>query len=129
MKTKLHSFLPALVLFGFTVGQADTTHAQGTAFTFQGRLNDSATPANGIYDLRFAIFDSTNLPGNIVAGPITNLSVTVSNGLFTTTLDFGASPFDGNPRWLEIGVQKSAGGFTTLSPRQALTPAPYAMFA
>lgn len=28
-----------------------------TAFTYQGRLNDGANPAQGIYDLRFAIYD------------------------------------------------------------------------
>ena len=29
--------------------------AQGTAFTYQGRLNDGGNPANGIYDLRFTV--------------------------------------------------------------------------
>ena len=32
--------------------------AQGTAFTYQGLLNDDASPANGSYDLRFAIYDA-----------------------------------------------------------------------
>lgn len=55
-------------------------------------------------------------------------SVTASNGLFTVPLSFG-NVFDGNPRWLEITVQKNGSGFTTLSPRQQLTPTPYAIFA
>jgi hypothetical protein len=103
--------------------------AQGTAFTYQGRLNDNGAPATGIYDLRFAIYD---LPGagNAVSGQLNRSGVPVTNGLFTVTLDFGAGIFTGLARWLEIGVrQAGAGNFTTLIPRQAITPAPYAIFA
>ena len=42
--------------------------AQGTAFTYQGQLNSNGGPANGIYDLQFAIYDSTNQPGTLIAG-------------------------------------------------------------
>ena len=102
----------------------------GTAFTYQGRLNDGGSPANGQYDLQLALF-------NVVAGPgqvgrtLTNANVAVSNGLFTTALDFGAGTFNGTAYWLEIGVRTngSVAAFTTLSPRQPLTPAPYALFA
>jgi hypothetical protein len=52
----------------------------------------------------------------------------VSNGLFTTPLDFG-NQFDGTPRWLEISVQKNGGSFTTLAPRQQILPTPYAIMA
>ncbi len=102
----------------------------GTAFTYHGRLIEGANPATGIYDFRFAICDSaTN--GSTVAGPLTNSAVGVTNGLFMTTLDFGAGVFTGDARWLEIAVRTngSAGNFTTLSPRQSLTPTPYALYA
>ena len=53
-------------------------------------------------------------------------AVVVSNGLFTVTLDFGTGVFNGDARWLDIAVKtNSAGGFTTLMPRQPLTPSPY----
>src|SRR5262249_44423515 len=53
---------------------------------------------------------------------------TVTNGLFAVQLDFGLSAFQGSSRWLEIAVKPASGGnYTTLSPRQALTAAPYAM--
>src|ERR1043166_1941379 len=106
--------------------------AQGTAFTYQGRLTDGANAANGSYDLRFTLFDSTNLPGTVVAGPATNSATLVSNGLFSVTLDFGGAVFDGSSRWLEIGARTnlgSTGNFSTLSPRQKLTSAPYAVRA
>jgi trimeric autotransporter adhesin len=102
--------------------------AQGTAFTYQGRLNDGADAANGTYDLTFALFNAGSGPSQ-VGSTITNTGIGLSNGLFTVALDFGAN-FPGADRWLEIGVRTNGGsGFTALSPRQQLTPAPYAVFA
>jgi hypothetical protein len=105
------------------------TFAQGTAFTYQGRLTDNASPAGGAYDLTFAVFDAASI-GSQVGATLTNAAVAVSNGLFTVTLDFGVGVFTGDPRWLEIGVATNgSGSFATLSPRQALLPTPYAIFA
>lgn len=102
---------------------------QGTVFTYQGRLNDAGGPASGIYDLRFAIYDAASA-GSALGTPITNTAVTISNGLFTATLDFGSSPFNGAPRWLDIGVRSNGGGaFVTLDPRQPITATPYAITA
>jgi photosystem II stability/assembly factor-like uncharacterized protein len=120
-----------LGLFFFAVAfhSAHTLHAQGTAFMYQGQLNDGGSPANGIYDLRFGVFDAvTN--GNAVSGSLTNLSVPASNGLFVVTLDFGVGVFTGPDRWLDIAVRASgATNFTALFPRQKMTPTPYAIFA
>jgi hypothetical protein len=103
--------------------------AQGTAFTYQGRLQDNGTPANGSYDFKFSVYDTNQPVNNLIAGPVTNAATIVSNGLFTLTLDFG-QVFNGNARWLEIGVQTNGGsGFNLLSPRQQLTPVPYAIYA
>ena len=107
-----------------------SSSAQGTAFTYQGRLNDGSAPANGNYDLRFALYDAlTN--GSPVGVAITNAPVPVSNGLFTVTLDFGPGFFDGNPRWLEIGVRPNGvnAAHMPLIPRQSFTSAPYAVRA
>jgi hypothetical protein len=35
-------------------------YGQGSAFTYQGHLNDGGAAANGTYDLRFALFDAAN---------------------------------------------------------------------
>lgn len=127
MKTKAILVLtPLLALVGSLVG----TEPLGTAFTYQGQLTDGGLPALGIYDFRLAIYDAAG-GGSPVAGPITNSAVGVSNGVFTTTLDFGPGVFTGAARWLEIGVRTngSPDDFTTLTPRQSLTAAPYALFA
>lgn len=104
-------------------------HAQGTAFTYQGQLSANGAPLNGQYDFTFSIFDSSNAL-NQIGDTLTNLATPVSNGLFMVTLDFGSGVFTGPARWLEIGVRSNAtGNFTSLSPLQALTPAPYAVAA
>jgi len=101
----------------------------GTAFIYQGRLNSGAAPANGSYDLRFAVFDAA-ASGAQVGSTLTNAATPVANGLFTVALDFGAGVFDGNARWLEIAVRPAGGGaFTSLTPRQPLAPAPHALYA
>ena len=108
---------------------ANLARGQGTAFTYQGRLEDNGSPATGIYDLQFTVYD-LDTGGAIVAGPVTNSPVAVSNGLFTVKLDFGAGIFVGPARWLELGVRPEVTGtFAILSPRQSLTASPYAIFA
>jgi hypothetical protein len=101
---------------------------QATAFNYQGRLADNGSPATGIYDLQFAIYDLA-AGGDPVATSQTHSAVAVGGGLFTVTLDFGAN-FSGGERWLEIAARTNGGGaFTTLTPRQKITAAPYAITA
>jgi hypothetical protein len=119
-----------LVLLVLFWGIAATLQAQSTAFTYQGKLNDNGTPASGIYDLRFTIYDAiTN--GNLISISQTNSALAVNNGLFTVPLDFGSGAFDGSARWLEIGIRTngSAGAYILLSPRQPITSTPYAITA
>jgi sulfatase modifying factor 1 len=100
-----------------------------TAFSYQGRLLASGLPAQGHYDLQFALF-VLETGGQPSTAPVTNPTVAVANGVFTTTVDFGANVFSGTNCWLEISVRPSGlpGEFVTLSPRQSLTPAPYAIY-
>ncbi|HEY67233.1 MAG TPA: hypothetical protein G4N97_03055, partial [Thermoflexia bacterium] len=99
----------------------------GTAFTYQGRLTDGGSPANGHYDFKFQLYDAAS-DGNPVGSTVAQEDVAVSEGLFTVQLDFGTDAFTGEARWLEIGVRPGSGGtYTILSPRQPLTPAPYAL--
>jgi len=123
MKLKLQLLLIALAIF------AGINHVagQGTAFTYQGRLNVSGQPANGIYNLTFALFDSSSA-GNQVGVTLTNSATAVTNGLFTVTLDYGGA-FNGASRWLQIGVQTNTEPFAILSPLQPITPTPYAIYS
>ena len=127
---KTNRLLPLLILTLSTLNpQLSTLFAQGTAFTYQGRLNDGANPANGRYDLKLGLFNAATNGTLVSSDYATNSATTVSGGLFTVTLDFG-DVFAGPSRWLEIAVRTNGGGaFSTLSPRQQLTPIPYAIRA
>ena len=99
----------------------------GSGFTYQGQLKVSGAPANGQFDFVFELYDAS-AAGVQVGGTITQENVAVAGGLFTTKLDFGVSAFGGGARWLDIAVRPGAstGAVTPLTPRQELTPAPYA---
>ena len=103
--------------------------AQTTGFTYQGRLNDRTGPASGSYDLVFTLH-SANTADGAIAGPVTNTAVAVTNGLFTTLVDFGPNIFTGGSNWLELAVRTNgASNFATLAPRQQLSPVPLAQYA
>jgi hypothetical protein len=101
----------------------------GSAFTYQGELEDDNRSANGSYDFSFRLLDGPDpsLAGQI-GSPVAVNDVTVENGIFTVQLDFGASPFTGEARWLEISVARAGETLTALTPTQPLTAVPYALF-
>lgn len=98
-----------------------------TGFTYQGYLDNGGNPANGLYDFEFRLFDA-GAAGSQVGSTLTLSPVSVFDGLFSVELNFGQGVFGGGARWLEIRVRPFSGGaYTTLSPRQELTPAPSAL--
>ena len=121
---------PRVAVFVFCVMLAVSTYAQTSTFTYQGRINDGASPANGTYNMQFSIWDAV-AGGAQLGSTITNTSVSVVNGVFTVQLDYTASPFAaGADRWIQIAVKKPAdASYTTLTPRQQLTSSPYAITA
>ncbi len=121
--------LAFIALTWLTFAGVNSAVAQGTAFTYTGRLNNNGAPVNGAYDLRFTIYDSEG-GVNIIAGPLHISPVAVANGLFSVRVDFGVGVFTGPARWLEISVRPvGIGNFATLEPRQELTSSPYAIRA
>ncbi len=118
-----------ILLLLMLVSAALRADAQGTAFTYQGRLNVAGAPANGSYDFQFAVYNVV-AGGSPVSATLTNSAVSVSNGLFTVTLDFGPGIFTGANEWLDLAVRPAGPGvFTGLAPRQPVLPVPYAIFA
>src|SRR5436190_23361549 len=85
--------------------------AQGTAFTYQGKLADTGAPANGNYDFEFKLFDTATVgTGSQQGGTLQRLNATIANGAFNVSLDFGAcaSCFTGADRFLEISVKQTS---------------------
>jgi len=111
-----------LCIFAFSNG----VFAQGTEFTYQGRLLDNSIPATGNYDFEFSLWDSL-AAGTQQGTTQTVTGVAVAGGIFTVRLDFGAQ-FGGPSRFLQIAMRTAGGGaYTTLAPRQPFTATPYAM--
>jgi len=101
----------------------------GSAISYQGKLDKNGVPVNGNCNFIFGLFDA--LSGGVQIG--SNVIITnqpVSAGLFSVALDFGAGAFNGQARWLSIQVQGPGDvGHTTLTPRQSIASAPYALYA
>lgn len=110
------------------IGTAALAAPLDTSFTFQGELQQSAVPAVGDYEFEFELFDAES--GGASSSAVISRTLSVEDGIFTTTLDFGDTPFVGDAVWLEVRVRESGGGaYTTLAPRQAIVNAPYALHA
>ena len=124
MKTKLH-FAPrtlhlalCLVLLS-TLNATLSTFAQGTAFTYQGRLSSSGTLYSGSAEFQPTLWNAASGGAQLAANNPATLTVSVTNGLFVLPLDFGSN-FPGANRWLQLDVRTNAGSFTSLSPRRSL---------
>lgn len=133
----LNGLVLATLLFGLTTSQSlasqlpvlTPSEALGTSFTYQGYLADNGSPANGLYDFQFNLFNVSS-GGSAIAGPVSIDDVSVANGYFTVSIDFGGTHFAGDKRWLEIAAKRDAdSSYTIFSQRQELTATPYALYA
>lgn len=114
--------LSILVGFSFSAGA-------GTGFTYQGRLSTNGVPFDGTVEMQFTLWTEKYEGSMLATSAPPAEAVGVANGLFAVTLDFGAEPFDGQERWIEIAVRSDSGTFITLEPRQPISFAPHAIFA
>jgi len=129
LKTIIATCMVLLMLAAGSSALAQTTTLNST-FTYQGSLSVSSAPFNGTCDFEFSLFDDqpVGTPDNQIGTTLTRSGVTVSGGVFTVSLDFGGTAFNGTDRYLAIAVVCPAGGTPVLlSPRQPITPAPYAL--
>lgn len=109
---------------GVTTG---TQAVAGSAFTYQGRLDQSGSPVNDSCNFKFTLYDAAS-GGSVVGSTVTKTGVPVTDGVFSTDLDFGSGYFTGDARYLQIQVQCSGdSSYTSLSGRVALNAAPYAL--
>lgn len=123
-------WISLMVLACTLLAAAGYSHAMGTAFSYQGSLEDGGAPANGVYDFEFRLI---NTNGTTIG---TNLrdAVPVVQGVFTVELNYGnvAAAFTGQfERFLEIGIRPTGSGlgYTFLAPLTPINPVPFAQRA
>ena len=99
----------------------DVTAAVSSGISYQGRLTSSGgSPLSGTYTMRFIVYNAA--VGGSALWDSGNMSVAVANGLFNVQLGVNQADFNGQALWLSISVVGE-----TLSPRQEILPAPYAL--
>jgi len=133
MTTKLHfghcrSHVALAIALLSTLPPQLSTQAQGTAFSYQGSLNENGAAISGNVEFQPTLWNAATGGTSVAANTPASVIVPVTNGLFVLPLNFGAS-FPGADRWLQLEVHTAIGPFTLLSPRQKLTAAPYAVTA
>lgn len=97
------------------------TSAVVEAIGYQGVLTDDGGNAlSGDYPMHFELYRQSVGGAPVFESGV--LTVTVADGLFEVGLAAPQAVFDGAPLWLAISVDGE-----TLSPRQEIRPAPYAM--
>jgi Collagen triple helix repeat (20 copies) len=116
------TLLAASLMLSVSLSHAGTSMSQSSAFTYQGQLTASGRPANGNYDMTFALFDSAT-GGNQVGTTIVAPQYPVAAGLFTIDLNFHGA-FSGQQLWTEVTIDGQ-----TLTPRQPVNAVPVANFA
>jgi hypothetical protein len=116
--------VPAIAILLCSTAGAMAQAPLGSGFMYQGRLKQHGAPFTGVVDLSFDLFAAES--GGTSLGSQAILDVAVTDGLFVVELnavgEFGADAFRGDARWLEVAVDGS-----TLTPRQKLAAAPYAL--
>ena len=102
----------------------------GASFSYQGKLIDASNPASGAYDLSFKLFDKAS-DGAQIGSTLELPGVAVSDGIFSVELNYGSAVFNGEGRWLEVGVRPggSADPYSTLNPRSQVLATPQSLFA
>lgn len=121
--------LEVAAIFILTLASLHSARAQGTAFTYDGRLLVNSAPATGNFDMQFKLHPQSG--GTNQIGSTLSLSpVGVTNGLFTVALDFG-NVFNGTLMSLEVDVRTngSSSDYTALLPYQPINSVPYAVRA
>lgn len=127
MRRHFHPIWAALFICVATI-LSSRAWAQQTAFTYQGSLTDGGAPASGLYDFQFQL--DADAAGTTNLFTFATNGIAVSNGVFTTLVDFGPGSFYGSNYWLQLGVRTNgATTFVEVNPLQPLTPTPHALFA
>ena len=127
-------FLSLLIVF-FSIAPGLVPNANASVpgvINYQGRLTDgNGNPLTGTYSFTFNIYEElSGVSGSPLIGPISIPNLVVSNGVFSAQIPISVTDLAAHPdTFLEITVDDGTGSPETLTPRQQLLSAPYAINA
>ncbi len=124
----LFALVSTIAIADNVLGAKEYQALPGNGFTYQGQLKQNGALTNNTCDFRFSLWTASSEGSQVGAAQLTT-GVEVSDGYFSIpNLDFGDGAFNSEARWLEIEVMcVGEAAFTMLSPRQPITPTPYAL--
>jgi hypothetical protein len=105
----------------------EVSAAAGSGFTYQGRLKGAdGSPLSATCSFRFSLWDAPSGGAQVGADSLVS-GVSLADGYFIALVngggEFGTSAFQGEAHWLGVAVKCGDDpGYTSLSPRQPLTP-------
>ena len=111
----------ALLVASFAFATTAFADPQLPDFVYQGRLQENGAPAQGNFDLSFALFDAPS-GGNQVGVAIDEPGYPVDDGLFSISLAFPGA-FAGTQLYLQVSVEG-----VPMLPRQPVATTPVAQF-
>jgi len=100
-----------------------------TSLSYQGQVFNNGARFTATCSFQFALYDAAT-GGNAVGPTQTVDNVSVRDSYFSLQLDFGASPFGGGARYLDLAVKcPPETSFTPMTSRIPLTAVPMALSA
>ena len=121
LRTRVRQASEALLIALALAGTTAFAEPQLPDFVYQGRLQQNGAPANGTFDLSFALYDAEN-GGNQVGTAIDEADFPVDDGLFSISLAFPGA-FSGTQLYLQVSVDG-----VPMLPRQPIATTPVAQF-
>jgi hypothetical protein len=121
LRARVRQASEALLIALALAGTTAFAEPQLPDFIYQGRLQQNGAPANGTFDLSFALYDAEN-GGNQVGPAIDEADYPVDDGLFSISLAFPGA-FSGTQLYLQVSVDG-----VPMLPRQPIATTPVAQF-
>lgn len=124
-----HTILASVLMLAGAAAPLQTASAAnpGTAFNYQGTLENAGSPVTTPVDIQFRLY---NEPSGFVqvGSTITKTNVMPTDGVFSTSIDFGAPAFGVNQAlWMRISVRPAGSGSYEDLGLQPLTATPFAL--
>jgi hypothetical protein len=129
-----YALLLTVILFSLGVSAQEAPPNQpeaitlASSFNYQGYIERNGVPVTATCDFEFRLYDDL-AAGAQIGSPLAKNAVPVSGGIFNVQLNFGAAAFAGEDRYLAVAVRCPSGitSYDALTPRQPITPVPYAI--